>query len=119
LADDDAVIRYTINLIIKERCDVVGEATDGAAAVDLTNELRPDIVLLDISMPGMTGFEAAQSIRERAPDVRIIFVSSHTAPAFMEEAFRLGAHGYVVKGSATSQLPQAIENVMDGKVFRP
>ena len=119
VADDDAVLRYTVKLIIEKKCEVVGEAADGAAAVELAEELRPDVVLLDISMPAMTGLEAARLIRERLPDVRVIIVSNHTTPEYIEEALRIGAHGYVVKGSATFQLPNAIQHALNSKVFRP
>lgn len=112
LADDDDAFRYTINLIIEKQCEVVGEAADGAAAVKLTEELRPDVVLLDISMPEMNGLEAARLIRARLPDVWVIIVSSHTAPAHIEVAFQAGAHGYVVKESATFQLPTAIQDAL-------
>ena len=113
------MFRYTVNLIIEKQCEIVGEVADGAAAVEIADELRPDVVLLDISLPVMTGLEAARLIRERLPDVRVIIVSSHTTRAYIEEALRIGAHGYVVKGSAIFQLPKAIQDALDGKVFRP
>jgi DNA-binding NarL/FixJ family response regulator len=119
VAEDDAIFRYTVKMIIQKECELVGEAGDGATAVELADELRPDVVLLDISMPVMTGLEAARLIRERLPDVRAIIVSSYTAPVFIEEAFRIGAQGYVFKASATFQLPRAIQDALDGKVFRP
>ena len=119
VAEDDAVLRYTIKLIIEKHYEVIGEAQDGAAAVELTDELRPDVVLLDISMPVMTGFAAARLIRERLPDVRVIIVSNYTTPAYIEETFRIGANGYVVKGSALLQLPKAIQDALDGKFFLP
>ena len=88
-------------------------------AVELAEELRPDVVLLDISMPVMTGFEAARLIRERLPEVRVIIVSNYTSAVHIDEAFQIGAHGYVDKGSAAFQLRQAIEGALNGKVFRP
>ena len=119
IAEDDEVFRYTVGLIIKQECEVVGEAGDGAAAVELAAALLPDVVLLDISMPEMTGLEAARIIRERLPDARVIMVSNHRAQAYLEEALRIGVHGYVVKDVATSQLPTAIQDAIAGKEFRP
>ena len=119
LAEDDAILRYTIKLIVEKDCEVVGEVDNGGAAVELAEQLRPDVVLLDSSMPVLTGIEAARQIREKLPDVRVIIVSNYTDTASMEEAFQMGAHGYVNKGSATFQLPRAITDTLDGKVFRP
>ena len=119
LAEDNAVLRYTIKLIIENHCELVGEAEDGAAAVELAGKLRPDLVVLDVSMPLMGGFAAARLIRERFPDVRIIVVSNYSNPVYIEETLRIGAHGYVVKGSALVQLPQAIQDALNGKFFRP
>lgn len=119
LAEDNAVLRYTIKLIIEDHCELVGEAEDGAAAVELADKLRPDLVLLDVSMPLLGGFAAARLMRERLPDVRIIVVSNYSNPVYIEETLRIGAHGYVVKGSALVQLPQAIQDALNGKFFRP
>jgi DNA-binding NarL/FixJ family response regulator len=118
VAEDDESFRYTVKMIIRADCELVGEAENGAIAVELVDRLRPDLVLLDISMPVMTGLEAARVIRQRLPDIRVIIVSSHTNPAFIAEAYELGASGYVQKDNATEQLPQAIEDALNGRVFR-
>ena len=118
VAEDDASFRYTVKMIVRADCELVGEAENGAIAVELVDRLRPDLVLLDISMPVMTGLEAARVIRERLPDIRVIIVSSHTNPAFIAEAYELGASGYVQKDNLTEQLPQAIEDALNGRVFR-
>jgi two-component system, NarL family, nitrate/nitrite response regulator NarL len=85
----------------------------------LAEELRPDVVLLDISMPVMTGIEAARVIRERLPEVRVIIVSNYTSAAYVDETFKIGIHGYVLKGSAALQLPTAIKHTLEGRIFRP
>lgn len=119
VAEDNSVLRYSLKLILESLYEVVGEAENGRVAVDLVEALRPDAILLDISMPVMNGFEAARLIRESQPKVRIIVVSSYSEAALIEEAFRSGAHGYVVKRSAVSQLLQALEDTLNGKDFRP
>jgi two-component system, NarL family, nitrate/nitrite response regulator NarL len=98
---------------------VVAEAENGLIALRLAEKLHPDIVLLDISMPVLNGFEAAQMIKKYVPDVRIIIVSSHSDPAYVEQAFQLGAQAYVYKLSAVWQLPRAIGDVISGLTFRP
>lgn len=119
VAEDDEVMRYTISLIVQENHDVVGEAADGHTAVKLARELRPDVVLLDISMPGLNGFEVARCICEEMPEVRVVMVSSYSNSVHVNEAFRVGVHGYVLKGAAILQLPAAIDGALNGRLFRP
>ena len=103
---------------MEEHCEIVGEVRDGYEAVEMAEQLRPGVVLLDISMQRMGGIAAAQRIRELLPDSRIIIGSNHSSSVYMEEALKRGAHGYVVKGSAVVQLPKAIDEVLKGRIYR-
>jgi len=85
----------------------------------MAQELRPDIALLDVSMPVLNGFGAARLIRMRAPEVGIIMVSSYSDPGYIEEGSNIGVRGFVLKGSALFQLPQAIADVVNGGTFHP
>jgi DNA-binding NarL/FixJ family response regulator len=119
LAEDDALIRRSIRRLVEQCCEVIGEASDGGAAIELAEELRPDVVLLDISMPVLNGLETARRLKKRLPEVKIVVLSSYSQRAYVEEAFRIGAAGYVVKGPAMSELPQAIDDALNGRRFRP
>ena len=119
IAEDDATLMYTLRLIVEEHYEIVGAVSDGCAAVETAEQVRPDVVLLDISMPRMGGIEAAGLIRSAIPDTRIIIVSNYTSSLYINEAIDRGADAYVVKGSAVLQLPEAIEAVLNGGTFRP
>jgi DNA-binding NarL/FixJ family response regulator len=97
--------------------NIVGEVSDGSEAVRKAVELKPDLILLDIGLPTLNGIDAARQIRELVPDSRIIFLSQESSPEAVEEAFSLGARGYVVKVRAGSELLAAVESVISGQRF--
>ena len=119
LVDDHEVARRGIRSVLKSdpKLEVVGEAANGEEAIRMTEELRPDIVLLDISLPGISGIDAAPAIQEASPQSRIIFVSQHTSIPLAKDALRRGAFGYVVKSDAGLDLLSAIETVHEGALF--
>lgn len=118
IVDDHEQMLYLLRRIVESDCDVVGEAADGLAGVQAAEELKPDLIVLDVSMPLMGGFEAARLILNREPAVRIIFVTQHAEPAYVDEAFRVGGRGYVLKRSAMNELADAVRDVMEGRLFQ-
>ena len=97
--------------------EIVGEIQDGLEAVERAAALQPDLIILDIALPGLNGMEAARRIRALAPSVKIIFLTLESSPEIVNEAFRLGAWGYVLKAAFAHDLPAAVEAVMNGKRF--
>lgn len=116
IADDYAPIRAFLRGLVEADHDVVGEVSNGQEAIEAAERLQPDLVLLDISMPVLGGFPAARHLREHLPMVRIIFVSQESGSPYREEVLRLGAHGFVRKGAAASDLLPAIQEAMAGYV---
>lgn len=96
---------------------IVGEASDGLAAVEKAKELQPDLILLDIGLPGLNGIEAARRIRELAPTSKILFVSENRSQQIVKEALCTGAGGYLVKSDAGRELMPAIRAVLHGMQF--
>ncbi|MGC4051357.1 MAG: response regulator transcription factor [Paludibaculum sp.] len=119
LADDHAVMRRGLRLVIEENKDfqVVGEASDGREAVALVEELKPDLVVLDISMPDMNGIEAARQISEKQSGVSIVVLSMHSDESYVLRALKAGARGDPLKESAESDFILAIRSVSAGKAF--
>jgi len=97
--------------------EIIAEVSDGLTAVQQAAELQPDLILLDIGLPGLNGIDAARRIRTLAPDSRILFVSQESAPEIVREALTLGAYGFVVKSRAATDLLTAVETVLQGKRF--
>jgi DNA-binding NarL/FixJ family response regulator len=117
LGDDHALILDGIRTALQPHHDVVGQAQDGKALVEAAERLRPDLVVLDIGMPVLNGFEAAKQIREKVPSAKLIFLSQHLNPAYLKHALKLGASGYVLKSGATEELQQAIAAALRSKTY--
>ena len=110
LADDHVTVRQGLKMLIESQDDmtVVSEASDGTAAVEQARTLRPDVVVMDISMPGMNGLVATRTLKQIQPDSVIVILTRHGDDAYLQELLRAGADGYVLKQSAASELLQAI-----------
>jgi CheY-like chemotaxis protein len=119
VADDHPTILEMVKKILKAHhgFEVVGEARDGQHAVSLAESLKPDVIVINVTMPKMSGFEAARRIRVHVPDSAIVILSSHTDKQFIEEARKAGANGYVGKSDAAEQLIRAIESTVKGEEF--
>jgi two-component system, NarL family, response regulator NreC len=110
LADDHVTVRQGLKMLIDSQDDmtVVSEASDGTAAVEQARTVRPDVVVMDISMPGMNGLVATRTLKQIQPDSVIVILTRHGDDAYLQELLRAGADGYVLKQSAASELLQAI-----------
>jgi DNA-binding NarL/FixJ family response regulator len=117
LGDDHGFILDGIRAVLQAQYEVVGQAQDGRALVDAAERLKPDVVVLDISMPLLNGFEAAHQIKKSRPQVKLIFLSQHLNPAYLRQALKVGASGYVLKSGATGELQQAISEVLRGRIY--
>ena len=117
LADDHTLLRDGVRRLLEETSDfaVVGEAADASEALKQVIEYRPDIVLLDISMPGMSSFEAARLIEEHCKETRIVFLTMHEDQEYLTQALRSGASGYLLKDTPAPILLQALRNVHRGE----
>jgi len=117
IADDHAVLRAGLKVLIGAQPDmeVVAEAADGEEAVQKSAETRPDVALLDITMPGSGGIKAIERIREDSPSTRVLVLTMHDVPAYLRSALGAGATGYVVKRAADSELLSAIRGVHRGR----
>jgi DNA-binding NarL/FixJ family response regulator len=117
MADDHSLVLAGLRKLVEEDGEVVGTVEDGRALLQEAQRLRPDIILLDISMPLLNGLDAARQLRTLVPESKLIFVTMHTTPTYVAEAFKAGAAGYLVKQSATAELKQAIQAVLRGQHY--
>ncbi len=119
IADDHVIVREGLHALLKAQPDieVVGEATDGEEAVNKARETQPDIVLMDITMPGMNGLEATRQIRQHSPDIKILALTMHEGDEYFFKILHAGASGYFIKGGSSSELVLALRAVWHGDVF--
>jgi DNA-binding NarL/FixJ family response regulator len=119
IADDHAVVAEGLEHVVASQSDfsVVGSAQDGRAAVKRARDLEPDVVVMDIAMPGMNGIEATRAIRDGNPDTRVIILSMHANPEYVSRALHAGASAFVVKRCAARELVDAIRAVHAGRHY--
>lgn len=119
IVDDHTLIRETWSFLLSknENFEVVAECGDGARAIELARDRRPDVILLDINMTPMSGFDVMKQIRKYSPRSRIIGVSMHSQPAYAKKMLRLGARGYVTKNSPRQEMMEAITEVINNHIY--
>ena len=119
LADDHTVVRQGLRTLLESdpELHVSGEASDGLQAISLVEKLRPDVLVLDLIMPGMNGIEVARQVKSRFPQTRVVILSMHANEAYVLEALRAGALGYVLKESQGSELIRAIHEAHNGQHY--
>jgi DNA-binding NarL/FixJ family response regulator len=117
LADDHSLLLTAFERLLSGECEIVGQVTDGRALVTAAERLKPDVIVLDISMPLMNGLDAGRQIKHRFPDIKLIFLTMNEEADIAAEAFRAGASGYLLKRSAGSELATAIREVVRGRSY--
>lgn len=119
LSDDHRIVREGLRSLLEKEPDleVVGEAEDGHSTVELARKLRPQVVVMDITMPGLNGIEATRRITEEVPAVKVLALSMHVDPRFVERILKAGATGYLPKDCASEELTRAIRTVSTNQTY--
>lgn len=117
LADDHTFVLEGFKKLLDEHGELVGAVEDGRALLKAAVELQPSVIVLDISMPLLNGIEAAKKLKKQLPGVKLIFVTMHADTAYVNEAFKAGASGYLLKRSAATELVQAVQSVMNDNFY--
>jgi DNA-binding NarL/FixJ family response regulator len=119
LAEDHKTVREGIKILINLQPDmvIIGEAGDGEAAIKMTEELNPDIVIMDVSMPEMNGLKATKRLKREFPDVKVLTLTRHTDDGYLQQLIQAGSNGYVLKQSAPTELIRAIRLVSQGDSY--
>jgi DNA-binding NarL/FixJ family response regulator len=119
IADDHAVYRMGLRDLLEPEFKVVSEATEGSEAVDKAVKAKPDVVVMDINMPGMDGIEAAKQIKENLPDTGVVVITAYDDDRRIFEAIQAGVAGYILKDDAPQTMVDAINNAAEGKAYLP
>lgn len=119
IADDHTIVRSGLRLLLEAEPDleVVGEAIEGNEALAMVDSLRPDVVLMDITMPGIDGLEATRQIKSQWPETKVLVLTMHRSDEYFFEMIKAGASGYLLKGAETSELTHALRIVAQGEVY--
>ncbi len=117
LADDHRLLLQAFEKLLQPDFEVVGTVSDGLALIAAARELKPDVIVLDISMPRLNGMVAAERLKKTMPEVKLIFLTVSEDADFASEAMRIGASGYLLKSSAASELFHAIEVALEGRTY--
>ena len=119
LADDHQIVRQGLRALLEAEPEfsVTGEASDGLEVAALVEQLEPDVLLLDIKMPGLDGLEVTRQVRRRTPNTNVVILSMYANEAYVMEALRNGAVGYVLKGASAADLVQAVKDVAEGRRY--
>lgn len=117
LADQHPIVLAGVCKLIESWYEVVGMVENGQALLPAAQQLKPDLILLDISMPHVNGLEATRQIKRVLPDTKVLFFATQASPQYATQAFEAGGHGYLLKGSVVSELYRAIESVLLGKYY--
>jgi DNA-binding NarL/FixJ family response regulator len=117
LADDHRIVAEGLKSLLADEFDLAGIVEDGRALVKAARELRPDVIVTDVSMPQLSGLDALAVIREENPEVRVVFLTMHRDVAYARRALEAGACGYVLKHSASAELVLAVRAALQGRTF--
>ena len=117
LVDDHTIVTEGLRALLEPEFQIVGTVDDAKAAVKTSGDLKPDVVVLDISMPSLNGLEAARQIRKLSPKVKIVFLTMHNDITYVRKAFEAGASAYVIKHSASFDLRLAIQKALSGRTY--
>ena len=117
LADDHPLILEGFRNVLEPQHEIVGTVMDGKSLLEEAARLKPELIILHITLPKLNGIEAARRLRHTLPSAKLLFVTMHVNPAYLEEALNVGGAGYVLKSSAREEILEAVKTVLDGKTY--